>query len=116
MDAWGFHPSVCVQDTLAMPTIESLSALDDTTHANVFPTAEPKTIRLSLSAGEEVEPHAHPGRSIVMYVIEGALELRLDDEVYELSAREIAHFDGDQEISPRAIEESQALILLARRD
>lgn len=29
-----------------MPTIRSLSELEQTPHANVFPTAEPKTIRL----------------------------------------------------------------------
>lgn len=98
-----------------MPTIESLSALDGAPHANVFPTSEPKTIRLTLSAGEEVASHAHPERTIVMYVIEGAIELTLGDEVYELSAGEIAHFDGDQDISPRALDESQALIVLARR-
>lgn len=34
-------------------------------HANVFPDAEPKTIRVTLAAGESVPAHAHPDREIV---------------------------------------------------
>lgn len=98
-----------------MTTIHSLSDLDGTPHANVFPDAEPKTIRLTLDAGEEVAPHSHPDREIVFYLVEGEIELQLGDELHALTAGDVARFDGDQEVSPRAVEEATALIVLAER-
>lgn len=97
-----------------MTTINSLSALDGTPHANVFPDSEPKTIRLTLEAGEVVDPHRHPGQKVVFFVLEGAVELHLDAETFELAAGDVAHFDGDQEISSVASEDSVALVVLAR--
>jgi quercetin dioxygenase-like cupin family protein len=98
-----------------MIPIRSLSELETAPHANVFPEHEPKTIRLELEAGEEVPSHTHPDREIVLYVVAGRLELCLGDDSYELNADEIARFDGDREISPRAIKDSTALIVLAKR-
>jgi len=96
-----------------MTTIQTLSELEGQPHANVFPDAEPKTIRLALSAGEEVATHSHPGRDILLYLVEGTIELRLGDEMHELASGDVARFDGDREISPRATSESTALIVLA---
>jgi quercetin dioxygenase-like cupin family protein len=96
-------------------TVRSLSELEATPHANVFPEEEPKTIRLALEADEEIAEHAHPGREIILHVLSGRLDLRLGDESHEVAAGDIARFDGEQEISPRAIEESTALIVLAAR-
>jgi quercetin dioxygenase-like cupin family protein len=96
-------------------TVRSLSDLDGQPHANVFPGSEPKTIRLALSEGEEVPAHSHPDREIVFYLVEGTIELGLDGETHELSAGDVARFDGDQDVSPRAVEDSTALIVLARR-
>ncbi|MUW13519.1 cupin domain-containing protein [Halorubrum sp. CBA1125] len=98
-----------------MTTIHTLNELDGQPHANVFPDKEPKTIRLTLDAGGEVAPHSHPDREIVFYLIKGTIELDLGDETHELSVGDIARFDGDQEIAPRAVEESTALIVLASR-
>ena len=98
-----------------MTTIHTLNELDGQPHANVFPDAEPKTIRLTLDAGGEVAPHSHPDREIVFYLIEGTIELELDGETHELSAGDVARFDGDQEIAPHAVENSTALIVLASR-
>lgn len=98
-----------------MTTIHTLDELNGRPHADVFPDAEPKTIRLTLDAGGEVAPHSHPGREIVCYLVEGAIELDLGDETHELQAGDVARFDGDQEIAPRAIEKSTALIVLASR-
>lgn len=98
-----------------MVEIESIEDLDEAPHANVFPDAEPKTIRLTLDAGEAVAAHDHPNREIVLYLIEGAIELTLDDEEYDLNAGDIVRFDGCREVSPRAIESSVALIVLAER-
>jgi len=98
-----------------MTTIETLEALDGVPHANVFPDAEPKTIRLTLDAGDEVAPHDHPDRQIVFYLLEGAITLELGEETHELTAGEVARFDGDQRISPTATEASTALLVLAPR-
>ncbi|GAA0526477.1 Cupin domain-containing protein [Halorubrum aquaticum] len=98
-----------------MTTIHALDELDGRPHANVFPDAEPKTIRLTLDAGDEVASHSHPDREIVFYLVEGRIELELGDETHELSAGDVARFDGDRDIAPRAVEESTALVVLASR-
>ncbi|AUV82492.1 cupin [Salinigranum rubrum] len=98
-----------------MTPIRTLADLDGQPHANVFPDAEPKTIRLTLPEGEEVAPHSHPGRDIVLYLIEGTVELQLGDATHEMTAGDIVRFDGDQEISPHAVEDSTALIVLANQ-
>lgn len=98
-----------------MTTIHELGELEGQPHANVFPDAEPKTIRLTLLEGEKVAPHSHPGRDIVFYLIEGTIEVQLEAETHELTAGDIARFDGDQEISPHAVVDSTALIILANR-
>ncbi|NHN42776.1 cupin domain-containing protein [Halorubellus sp. JP-L1] len=98
-----------------MTSIRPLDELDGHPHANVFPDAEPKTIRLTLDADESVAAHSHPDREIVFYLVDGAIELDLDGATHDLTAGDVARFDGDQEIAPRALEASTALIVLASR-
>lgn len=96
-----------------MVHIKSLQELEGEPHANAFPSEEPKTIRLTLSEGEHVEPHAHPDREIVLYLISGNLELQLDGEPYQVNQGDVVHFDGAQDISPVAKTDSIALLVLA---
>lgn len=98
-----------------MTTIRSLDAVEGQPHANLFPESEPKTIRLTLAAGDAVPAHSHPDREIVFYLVDGRVELQLGEATHELTAGEVARFDGDQQIEPRAIDDSTALIVLARR-
>lgn len=98
-----------------MTSVRSLRELAATPHASVFPGSEPKTVRLSLAAGETVAAHRHPGRTIVCYLVDGRLELRIDDAVHEVTAGDVARFDGEAEIAPRAVEDSTALLVMARR-
>lgn len=98
-----------------MTTVRSLSDLEGTPHAVVFPDAEPRTIRLALEAGESLAPHTHPDREIVFHVIDGTVELNVGDGTHELSAGDVARFDGTRDISPRAIESATALLVLAKR-
>lgn len=63
-----------------------------------------------------VDPHSHPGRDIVFYLIEDEIELELDGDTHEVTAGDIARFDADQDIAPRAIEPSTALIVLAQQE
>ncbi|MGB9931701.1 cupin domain-containing protein [Haloarcula amylolytica] len=74
---------------------------------------EPKTIRLTLDAGESIPAHKHPGRDIVFLLRSGAVDLTLGDETLSLSPGEIVRFDGDQDISPAATADSEALLVLA---
>ncbi|SEP11209.1 Cupin domain-containing protein [Halogranum amylolyticum] len=98
-----------------MVNVKSLQKLDGAPHANAFPSEEPKTIRLTLSEGEHVEPHAHPDREIVLYLISGALELQLDGEPYHVDQGDVVHFDGAQEISPVAKTDCTGLLVLAAK-
>ena len=94
--------------------VVSLEDVDAEPHAVLFDD-EPKTIRLALSAGDEIATHSHPDRQIVFHVLSGDLVVSLDDETHELGPGDVARFDGDREISPRAREDSIALLVLAPR-
>lgn len=96
-----------------MPEIASLGELESEPHAEVFETRRPRTVRLALDADERVPPHTHPGQDIVLHVVEGHLELTLDEETFELRPGELARFSGDCEISPRAVEPSTAVVVFA---
>lgn len=99
-----------------MPTKRHLPDLDTEPHAEVFPDEEPKTVRLSLSAGDRVPKHSHPDREIVCYVISGTVELTLGESTHGLDSGDIARFDGEQDISPRAVTDATVLLVLAPRD
>jgi quercetin dioxygenase-like cupin family protein len=96
-----------------VPTTRYLPELESTPQANLFPGTEPKTVRLSLSAGEEIPPHRHPGRRIVFHVLEGRIDLVLGASTQELDAGAVVRFDGDQDISPTAVTDATALLVLA---
>jgi len=85
---------------------------DGTGRTRLF-EGEPKTIQLSLDKGEAIPAHTHPGRDIVFYLRSGAVDLTLGDETLSLSPGEIVRFDGDQDISPVATADSEALLVLA---
>ena len=74
---------------------------------------EPETIRLTLDGGESIPAHKHPGRDIVFLLRSGAVDLTLGDETVSLSPGDIVRFDGDQDISPAATADSEALLVLA---
>ncbi|MFD1589160.1 cupin domain-containing protein [Halorientalis brevis] len=98
-----------------MADVATLSALTATPHANPFPGEEPKVVRLALDAGERVDPHRHPDRQIVCYLLSGRMELDLDEETHELAAGDLIRFDGRREVSPRGVEDCEALLVLAPR-
>lgn len=98
-----------------MAEITTLEDLTATPHASPFSGTEPKVVRLALESGERIEPHRHPERQIVLYVLSGRIELQLGDETHELDSNDLARFDGRQDISPEALEASEALLVLAKR-
>ena len=92
----------------------TLDELEGEPHAHLF-DEEPQTIRLTLAEGERVPPHQHPDRRIVLHLLEGALSVRLGDDEHEVRAGEVVRFDGNQDVSPEALEDSVALLVLALR-
>ena len=90
----------------------SLDDGDATGRTRVF-DGEPKTIRLTLDAGESIPAHKHPGQDIVFLLRSGAVDLTLGDETLSLSPGDIVRFDGNQDISPAATADSEALLVLA---
>lgn len=90
----------------------SLSALDGEGRTPLF-EGEPRTVRLTLDAGESVPPHQHPGREIVFHVLDGEFDLTLGEETLSLEAGDVARFDGAQDISPSATTDAAALLVLA---
>ena len=99
-----------------MVETNSLDELTATPHARPFEAGDPAVIRLQLDAGEQVDPHTHPEKQIVIYVRSGQLNLTLDDEMFSFEAGDIVRFDGRTEVSPRATEDSEALVVLAARE
>ena len=98
-----------------MVSITRLDDLDTTSHAVAFPDEEPRTVRLQLTADERIPPHRHPDRRIVFHVLSGSLDLDVGEEIHRVEAGDIALFDGDQDISPHAVTDSIALLVLAKR-
>lgn len=93
----------------------ALADLTTEPQATAFPEHEPRTVRLSLDAGEAVPEHTHPGRDIVFHVLEGRIELGLDDETLDVAAGELVRFPGERRVSPSAPVDATALVLLAPR-
>lgn len=98
-----------------MPDHASLDDLTGGTHARPFDPGEPSVIRLALAADERVDPHTHPDHQVVLFCRSGRIDLDLDDETYALESGDVIRFDGQREVSPRALEESEALVMLSRR-
>ncbi|UPW01393.1 cupin domain-containing protein [Halorussus gelatinilyticus] len=93
-------------------------ALDDLTERPrevVFPGAEPKTVRLALDAGEEIPAHRHPEREIVIHLVSGRLDVRVDGDANDLESGDLLRFDGRQEVSLTAEADSTAVLVLAPR-
>lgn len=97
-----------------MSEVVDLDTLDEDGRTALF-DGEPHTVRLTLSAGEAIPAHRHPDRQIVLVLRSGALDLHLGDEVRSLTAGDVVRFDGDQDISPQARQDSEALLVLAPR-
>lgn len=96
-----------------MAELTPVDDLEDAPHAEVFEEHSPRAVRLRLDAGDDVPGHQHPGHDIVLYGIEGTIELRLDDETYTVNAGDAAQFSGEREISPTAVEDATALVVFA---
>ncbi|MFB6189772.1 MAG: cupin domain-containing protein [Halapricum sp.] len=92
----------------------ALDALTDRKKQPLF-DADPRTVRVSLDAGGEIAEHSHPEADILFFVVEGSLELGLDEETYDLAGGEMVRFDGSRTISGTASEPTTAVVVLAEK-
>ncbi|MBZ6495900.1 cupin domain-containing protein [Natrinema longum] len=99
-----------------MPERTSLEDLEKAPHAEVFEERTPRTVRLQLTADERVPKHRHPESNVVLHVLSGAVEVTLGDDVYDLEPGDVVRFDGDQDVSPYAVEDSTALVVFAPKE
>ncbi|MFB6177850.1 MAG: cupin domain-containing protein [Halobaculum sp.] len=95
-------------DATALPE----AAADAESKQAVLHESDPRTVLLSLDAGESVPEHRHPGETILFQVVSGTVDLTVGEDRRELSAGDLARFDGDQAISPHAESDTVALVVL----
>lgn len=98
-----------------VPEQHSLDDLTGEPHAVVFDDS-PRTVRLSLAAGESMPEHDHPGEDVLFVLLSGRLDLVLDGEPYELTDGDLVRLDGECRIEPRAVEDSVGLVVFAPRE
>ncbi|MFB6102965.1 MAG: cupin domain-containing protein [Haloplanus sp.] len=98
-----------------MPERTTLADLDETPHAEVFEIEahRPRVVRLRLAADERIPRHTHEGTNVVLHLLDGRLELTLDDETYDLDPGDVIRFSGEREVSPYAVEPSTAVAVFA---
>ena len=97
-----------------MSEVVAVPDLEGEPHAEVFGEG-PRTVRLRLDADEAVPGHRHPGTDVLLYVVEGRLDLKIGGETHELATGAAVRFDGDREVAPRAAEPTTALVVFAPR-
>ena len=95
------------------PELACLDELDGEPHAVVFEHDAPRTIRLTLDADQRLPAHRHRGTDIVCHLVEGELDLTLNDTIHRLTAGDLLRFSGERKISPIAIEDSVAVLVFA---
>jgi quercetin dioxygenase-like cupin family protein len=84
-----------------MATVRTVTDLEGQPHATVFAT-DPRVVRLRLEPGEGVPAHTHPESTVLLHVLEGELEVALDEETHALAAGDLLRFDGRREVAPTA--------------
>jgi uncharacterized protein YegP (UPF0339 family) len=101
------------QSSDAAVEVADVDALEQAPHAEVFDVRDPRTVRLSLQAGESIPDHQHPDSMVVLYVLSGDLSLSLDGDDYELAESDAVRFDGAQDVSPTALTDAEAFLVFA---
>lgn len=70
-------------------------------------------VHLHLKEGETIPPHNHPGRQIFFTLVEGQVEVYLnEEETYLLEPKKVLDFDGEVIASIKALKESDAFVYL----
>lgn len=94
----------------AQTAVRALDQLKPDPQSRVFDA--PRTVLLALDAGEGIAPHRHPDATVVIHVLDGAMEIALDGTPQIVEAGELIRFDGSREVAPEALETARAVVQL----
>ena len=84
-----------------------------TEYGQVVNNQDIMVVHLHLKEGETIAPHNHPGRQIFFTVVEGEVEVYLnEEETYPLVPKKVLDFDGEARISVKALKESDIFVYL----
>lgn len=73
-------------------------------------------IKKSLANNEVVDKHNHPGKEVLLTIVNGKIEVLFDDdEKYELTPGKMIKFDGENFITIKAKEPSQFFVTLIKK-
>lgn len=73
-------------------------------------------IKKSLANNEVVDRHNHPGKDVIITIVNGKIKvLFVDDEKYELTPGKILKFDGENFVTIKAKEPSQFFVTLIKK-
>jgi quercetin dioxygenase-like cupin family protein len=109
--------SPAVRQLAAVRTPEHVSLADLTgePHARAL-AGPPRAVRLSLGVGDAVPAHRHPESHVLVHLLEGDLDRRLDGVSYAMEPGDLVQFDGERRVEPRAAADSVALVVFAPKD
>lgn len=75
-----------------------------------------KVMKKVGQAGDTVEKHNHPGYNIVFTVVNGQVQVVLNDvEEYFLVPGKVLQFDGDNYVKPTFIEDGAIVVTLVEK-
>lgn len=86
--------------------------LPETKTAALFKSADLEVMRLVLTAGRSLPPHAVPGE-ITIQCLEGSFDITLDDGSVRLDAGELLYLAGQARHGVAAVTDASALVTIA---
>lgn len=82
----------------------------------VFNSDDLMVVHLHLEAGQKIQPHDHPGQEIFFTVVDGEVEVYLnEEETHVLQPKKVLNFKGEARISATALKESDVFVYLINR-
>lgn len=113
-ETWGtVGVATATANTVLMIEPHSLDELTAIPHALPSAESELEVNRVRLAADEQLAPLTYPGKQILLCVRSGRVQIRLDTEIFSFESGDVISFNGEYEVAPRAVEPSEALVVLA---
>lgn len=67
---------------------------------------------IKKAGNEDIPRHNHPEANVLFTVVKGKVEVTIDEEIFIAEPGHLLHFDGNQYISARMLEESEIFVTL----
>ena len=75
-----------------------------------------KVVKKSLKKDEIIEKHNHPEANVLFIVVKGEVNVFInEEEKHSLTPGIVLNFDGNNHINAKAIEESEAFVVLIEK-